>query len=65
MGKLKMIYKHLIADLNNISTVKNKPFRHRTEFDYFMKLSPISSTKANVFIAKNSISTLDSLIQIF
>ena len=37
-----MIYKDQWADLNNISTTKNVPFRHRTEFDYFLALSPLA-----------------------
>ena len=50
-GKVKIIYKDLQSDLNNINTIENEPFRQRTEFDYFLPLSPISESKANVFIS--------------
>jgi len=61
---LKVFYKDMQADLNNISMTKNVPFRQRTEFDYFIPLSPISTPKSNVFIAQNCISLFDSYFQI-
>jgi len=59
-GTLKVFYKDVQADLNNISMTKNVPFRQRTEFNYFIPLSPISVPKANVWIAQNCISLFDS-----
>jgi hypothetical protein len=47
-GKLKIIYKDMHADLNNISTLHNEPFHPRTEFDYFLPFTPFSEHKANV-----------------
>ena len=54
-GTLKVFYKDVQADLNNISMAKNVPVRQRTEFDYFIPLSPISIPKANVWIAQNCV----------